>query len=99
MNNIKTLSTNGHPIKESTVKMHGGDTLQVQISVDGARTIAQLSPSVTVTYYKVSKVINVPAKMIDPSSKERFIQRTLLDNISGQIHPGQITALMGPSGN
>jgi ABC-type multidrug transport system ATPase subunit len=98
MNNGKTLSANGHPIKESTIEMNGGDILQVQMSVDGARTIAQLSPSITVTYYKVSKVINVPAKMIDPSSKERFIQRTLLDNISGQIHPGQITALMGPSG-
>ena len=79
--------------------MDGGDTLQTQMSVEGERTIAQLSPRVTVTYYKVSKAINVPAKMIDPTSKERFIQRTLLDNVSGQIHPGQITALMGPSGN
>ena len=72
---------------------------QAQMSVDGARTIASLSARITVTFYNVSKVINVPAKMIDPSSKERFIQRTLLDHVSGQIHPGQITALMGPSGN
>ncbi len=98
MNNAKNSSTNQRVVKESTIEMHGGDTLQVQMSVDGARTISQLSPHVTVTYYNISKVINVPAKMLDPSSKERFIQRTLLDNVSGQIHPGQIVALMGPSG-
>jgi ABC-type multidrug transport system ATPase subunit len=37
--------------------------------------------------------------MIDPSSKEKFIERTLLDHVSGQIHPGQVAALMGPSGS
>ena len=80
------------------IEMREGDTLQTQLSVDGTRTIAALSPRITVTFHNVSKVISVPAKMIDPSSKERFIQRTLLDNVSGQIHPGQIVALMGPSG-
>ncbi|CAF2241320.1 unnamed protein product [Rotaria magnacalcarata] len=80
------------------IEMRGGDTLQVQISVDGAQALAELSPRITVTFYNVSKVIDVPAKMIDPSSKERFIERKLLDQVSGQIHPGQLVALMGPSG-
>ncbi|CAF3674611.1 unnamed protein product [Adineta steineri] len=80
------------------IHMRGGDTLQTQMSVDGAKTITALSPRITVTYHNVTKVISVPAKMIDPSSKERFIQRTLLDNLSGQIHPRQLVALMGPSG-
>jgi ABC-type multidrug transport system fused ATPase/permease subunit len=99
INNGKISISDKHIIKERTIEMHGGDTLQLQMSVDGARTITALSPRITVTFYNISKVINVPAKMIDPSSKERFIQRTLLDNVSGQIHPGQIVALMGPSGN
>ena len=81
------------------IEMREGDTLQTQMSIEGAHKIAALSPRITVTFHNVSKVINVPAKMIDPSSKERFIQRTLLDNVSGQIHPRQIVALMGPSGN
>jgi ABC-type multidrug transport system fused ATPase/permease subunit len=88
-----------HIGKETIIEMGDGDTLQTQMSVEGARVIADLSPRITVTFNKVSKVISVPAKMIDPTSKERFITRTLLDNVSGQIHPGQIVALMGPSGN
>ena len=84
--------------KETVIQMRDGDTIQTQLSADGARAIAALSPRITVTFHDVSKVISVPAKMIDPSSKERFIQRTLLDNVSGQIHPRQIVALMGPSG-
>ena len=84
--------------KEEVIEMRDGDTLQVQMSVDGAKILADLSPRITVTFFQVSKVINVPAKMIDPTSKERMIQRTLLDQVSGQIHPGQLVALMGPSG-
>ncbi|CAF1071493.1 unnamed protein product [Adineta steineri] len=76
-----------------------GSRRKARMSIDGARIIAGLSPRITVTFYNVSKVISVPAKMIDPSSKERYIQRTLLDKVSGQIHPGQIVALMGPSGS
>ncbi|CAF0837440.1 unnamed protein product [Adineta steineri] len=83
---------------DTVIQMRGGDTLQTQMSVEGAKTITALSPRITVTYHNVTKVISVPAKMIDPSSKERFIQRTLLDNLSGQIHPRQLVALMGPSG-
>jgi ABC-type multidrug transport system ATPase subunit len=94
-----TTKSNDHPKKQHIIEMRDGDTLQVQMSVDGARTIAELSPRITVTFYHVSKVINVPAKMIDPSSEERFIQRTLLDNVSGQVHAGQLVALMGPSGS
>ena len=80
------------------VPMPDGAILHSRLSVDGAMTIAALSSPITVTFHGVSKVINVPAKMIDPTSKERYIQRTLLDQVSGQIHPGQIVALMGPSG-
>ena len=84
--------------KDEVIEMRGGDTLQTQLSVDGAKMLADLSPRITVTFFQVSKVINVPAKMIDPTSKERLIQRTLLNQVSGQIHPGQLVALMGPSG-
>ena len=93
------LESNGdHQHKLEVIEMREGDTLQVQMSVDGARILADLASRITVTFYNVSKVIDVPAKMIDPTSKERMIQRTLLDHVAGQIHPGQIVALMGPSG-
>ena len=87
-------ASNGHAARKQN-----GAHLETRLSVDGAQTMAALSPRIIVTYYQVSKVISVPAKMIDPSSKERFIQRTLLDKVSGQIHPGQVVALMGPSGS
>ena len=74
--------SNNSPQKQHVIQMRQGDTLQVQMSVDGAQAIAALSPRITVTFHNVSKVIDVPAKMIDPSSKERFIQRTLLDQVS-----------------
>jgi len=92
------VGSNGHVKKQHVIEMRDGDTLQVQMSVDGAQTLSALSPRITVTFHNVSKVIDVPAKMIDPTSKERFIQRTLLDKVSGQIHPGELVALMGPSG-
>jgi ABC-type multidrug transport system ATPase subunit len=94
-----TTKSNDPQHKQHVIKMAGGDTLQVQMSVDGARTIAALSPRIIVTFHDVTKVISVPAKMIDPTSTERFIQRTLLDKVSGQIYPGQLVALMGPSGS
>ena len=93
-------STSNKDIGNShSIPMPEGGRRQARMSIDGARIIAGLSPRITVTFHNVSKVINVPAKMIDPSSKERFIERTLLHKVSGQIHPGQIVALMGPSGN
>ncbi|CAF0837422.1 unnamed protein product [Adineta steineri] len=98
MDDIPIQYTPSGQHKMHIVEMRDGDTLQTQMSIEGAKTIAALSPRITVTYHNVTKVINVPAKMIDPSSKERFIQRTLLDGISGQIHPQQVVALMGPSG-
>ncbi|CAF4139106.1 unnamed protein product, partial [Adineta steineri] len=98
MDDIPIQYTPSGQHKMHIVEMRDGDTLQTQMSIEGAKTIAALSPRITVTYHNVTKVINVPAKMIDPSSKERFIQRTLLDSISGQIHPQQVVALMGPSG-
>ncbi|CAF1519549.1 unnamed protein product, partial [Adineta steineri] len=98
MDDIPIQFTPSGQHKMHIVEMRDGDTLQTQMSIEGAKTIAALSPRITVTYHNVTKVISVPAKMIDPSSKERFIQRTLLDSISGQIHPQQVVALMGPSG-
>ena len=70
-----------------------------RLSIAGDHFIHDASPRITITFHKVSKVIDVPAKMIDPSSKEKIIQRTLLDHISGQLHAGEIVALMGPSGS
>ncbi|CAF3970886.1 unnamed protein product [Adineta steineri] len=90
--------TDSHSRKEHYIEMREVDKLQAQVSDDGARTLAALSSHITVTFHNVSKVINVPAKMIDSSSKERFIERKLLDQVSGQIQPGQLVALMGPSG-
>ena len=70
-----------------------------RMSIDGSRIIADLSSRITITFHNLSKVINVPGKMLDPPSKEKMVQRTLLDKVSGQIHPGQLVALMGPSGS
>jgi ABC-type glutathione transport system ATPase component len=99
MDNEQTQTSDQHIDKETRLEIPDEDPLETQMSFEGAKKIAALSPSITVTFYNVSKVINVPAKMIDPSSKERFIERTLLDKVSGQVHSGQVVALMGPSGN
>jgi len=99
MNNEQTETFDNHIVKETRLEIPDEDPLQSQISFEGAKQIAALSPRITVTFYNVSKVISVPAKMIDPTSKERFIERILLDKVSGQINPGQVVALMGPSGN
>lgn len=96
IDDAQRMTSDKSMVKESTIEMRDDDTLQVQMSIDDANIIASLSPRITVTFYNVSKIINVPAKMIDPSSKERFIQRTLLDKVSGEIHSGQLVALMGP---
>ena len=97
-NNGSIQPSDNHTNKQTMINMRDGDTMEIEMSADGAQTLAALSSRITVTFHNVSKVISVPAKMIDPTSKERFIQRTLLDNVSGQIHPRQIVALMGPSG-
>jgi ABC-type multidrug transport system ATPase subunit len=70
-----------------------------RMSIDATRIITNLSPRITITFHNLSKVINIPGKMLDPPSKEKMVQRILLDNVSGQIHPGQLVALMGPSGS
>ena len=85
-------STNGH------LNVAVMDEDFTAIPVDSNRVIDSLSPQITITFHNLSKVIPVPGKMVDPKSKEKVVQRTLLDNISGQIHPGQLVALMGPSG-
>ncbi|CAF1236559.1 unnamed protein product [Didymodactylos carnosus] len=87
------LNTNNS--NNNTVQLKGGDTLELHMQMSEDLT----SPKVTLTFLNVSKVISVPAKMIDPKSKAKFIERKLLDNVSGQIHPGQVVALMGPSGS
>jgi ABC-type multidrug transport system ATPase subunit len=69
------------------------------MSVDPSHIIVDLSSPITITFYNLSKVIHIPGRMLDPPSKEKMVQRVLLDNISGQIHSGQLVALMGPSGS
>lgn len=69
-----------------------------RMSAVGTQIINDLSTRITITYHNLSKVIQIPAKMIDSESKEKMISRTLIDNISGQIQSGQVVALMGPSG-
>jgi ABC-type multidrug transport system ATPase subunit len=97
---LKTMTKSNVDIsKQDTITIHHKYITEVQMSVDGARIMADLSPHITVTFHNVSKVINIPGKMIDPTSKEKIVQRTLLDNVSGQVHPGQLVALMGPSGS
>ncbi|CAF0894360.1 unnamed protein product [Rotaria sp. Silwood1] len=70
----ETKKSNDDSQSQFVIEMRGDDTIQVQMSVDSARALAALSPRITITFHNVSKVIHVPAKMIDPSSKERFIQ-------------------------
>jgi hypothetical protein len=98
MNNERIHTSDKHIVNETRIEMGDQDSSRSQISVEGVQKTDVLRQRITVTFHNVTKVINVPAKMIDPSSKERFIQRTLLDNVSGQILPEQIVALMGPSG-
>jgi ABC-type multidrug transport system ATPase subunit len=85
--------------KQHTIKIPDDDITEALMSVNGVRISTDLSPRITITFNNLSKVINVPGKMIDPASKEKSVQRTLLDHISGQVHPGQLVALMGPSGS
>ncbi|CAF3848111.1 unnamed protein product [Adineta steineri] len=84
--------------KQRTVSICGDATIGVRLSLAGVRIMEDLSPRITVTFQNVCKIIDIPGKMMDPPSKEKIVQLTLLDNVSGQVHPGQIVALMGPSG-
>ncbi|CAF4586381.1 unnamed protein product [Rotaria sp. Silwood2] len=93
-----TRKSNESIIEEFTVAMSERDENEIRLSINGDRIISDLSPRITITFYNICKKIDVPGKMIDPKSKEKTIQQTLLDNISGQLHSGEIVALMGPSG-
>ncbi|CAF1221195.1 unnamed protein product [Didymodactylos carnosus] len=81
---------------EIHIQMNGGDSMDIVSNHDDSLVT---TAKIDVLFVNVTKVINVPAKMLDPNSKEKFIQRTLLDRVSGQIHSGEIVALMGPSGS
>ncbi|UJR13071.1 hypothetical protein I4U23_000095 [Adineta vaga] len=70
-----------------------------RMSITGDRILNDLSPRITITFVNICKSIDIPGKMIDPKSKEKTIKRILLDHISGQLHSGEIVALMGPSGS
>ena len=74
------------------------NTIQFQTSIDDTHLTNQLSPRITITFHNISKVINVPGKIINPNLKDKIVQKILLDNVSGRVHPGQLVALMGPSG-
>lgn len=88
MPNTNTIIT----IPDSNNKDH-------RMSVAGEHIISDASPRITITFHQISKIIDVPGKMVDPNSKEKIVKRILLDNISGQLHAGEIVALMGPSGS
>ena len=85
-----TMNTDLEPMPER-------DGKEIRLSVNGDRIISDLSPRITITFHNICRKIDVPGKMIDPKSKEKTIQRTLLNNISKQLHSEQIVALMGPS--
>ncbi|CAF0892714.1 unnamed protein product [Adineta ricciae] len=70
-----------------------------RLSIDGDQIMNDLTARITITFRDICKKLDVPAKIIDPNSKAKTIQQTLLDDVSGQIHPGEICALMGPSGS
>ena len=74
------------------------NTIQFQTSIGDTHLTNQLSPRITITFHNISEVINVPRKIINPNLKDKIVQKILLDNVSGQVHPGQLVALMGPSG-
>ncbi|CAF0946483.1 unnamed protein product [Adineta steineri] len=84
--------------KQRTISICDDGAIGVRLSFDGVRIMEDLSPRITITFQNVCKIIDIPGKMMDPPSKEKIVQRTLLDNVSGQVHPGQLVALMGPSG-
>ncbi|CAF1454126.1 unnamed protein product [Adineta steineri] len=85
-------------IKYNDVSKQRPTSIRTQLSFEGMRIMEDLSPQITITFQNVCKIIDIPGKMMDPPSKEKIVQRTLLDNVSGQVHPGQLVALMGPSG-
>ncbi|CAF1379057.1 unnamed protein product [Adineta steineri] len=84
--------------KQRTISVCSDATIGVRLSIDGVHIMEDLSPRITITFQNVCKIVDIPGKMMDPPSKEKLVQRTLLDNVSGQVHPGQLVALMGPSG-
>ncbi|CAF1055369.1 unnamed protein product [Adineta steineri] len=84
--------------KQRTISICRDGAIGVRLSFDGVRIMEDLSPRITITFQNVCKIIDIPGKMMDPPSKEKIVQRTLLDNVSGQVHPRQLVALMGPSG-
>ncbi|CAF1306109.1 unnamed protein product, partial [Adineta steineri] len=92
------MKHNDDIFKQRTISICGDAIIGVRLSLAGVRIIEDLSPRITITFQNVCKIIDIPGKMMDPPSKEKIVQRTLLDNVSGQVHPGQLVALMGPSG-
>ncbi|CAF3458190.1 unnamed protein product [Rotaria sp. Silwood2] len=95
----KTSKPNGNASKEHTITISKSGTVETRTSADNILMTADTSPSITITFYNLSKIINVPREKTDNTSKEKLVQRALLDRISGQIPAKQVVALMGPSGS
>lgn len=86
-----------HGIPRTAIHENAGKDIQMSMNdVDNNR---EPSTPVTITFHNICKVISVPGKMMDPKSKEKTIQRALLENISGRLPSGEVAALMGPSGS
>ena len=86
------------PQEQARITMRDGDTLQVQSPIDNTCKTIDLSPRITIRFQNVCKVITMKAKRFSLNPTKTQIQRTLLNNVSGQIESGQLVALMGPSG-
>jgi len=84
-------STNITPVKQENVK---SDSAKATLL-----TINETSHSINLTFCNVNKILPVPAKMVDPTSTAKFIDRSLLNNVSGEAKSGEVIALMGPSGS
>ncbi|CAF3064940.1 unnamed protein product, partial [Rotaria sp. Silwood2] len=95
----KTSQPNGNASKEHIITISKSGTVETRTSADNILMTADTSPSITITFYNLSKIINVPREKTDNTSKEKLVQRALLDRISGQIPAKQVVALMGSSGS
>jgi ABC-type multidrug transport system ATPase subunit len=67
---------------------------------DEEETLQTLSTEqISLTFRNLTKVVTVDGDDSDLLNGMTTIKRTLLHNNSGSVHPGEILAVMGPSGS